>query len=267
MKDLFRIGVFTGIVILCTVLPFLPGRHDVLAVPLSSMAQVIGTAGLILVPVGSLWMAAERVQRLAGLRFASRLLAFVMLAAVWAAVTLVATVQGGFALGIVSLACGVSVARKAWSSSRLPVYLVVVPLLVALVQLTLVDRAVAFSRQRAIRNSAPLIAAIERHRVTHGRYPESLLSVNPDIWPGVIGIAKYHYEPSGDAYNLVFEQFTYRFGTREFVMYNPHDKHGMTSHALDLLEVSPDQLALDRTRGHYAVRDAASRHWKYFWFD
>jgi hypothetical protein len=267
MKESLRIGVLTTIVVLCTFLPFLPGRHDVLAVPLSSMAQVIGTAGLILVPVGALWICAEHVQRLAGLRFASRLLAFVMLAAVWAAVTLVATVQGGFALGIVSLAFAVSVARKAWFSSRVPVYLVVVPLLVALVQLTFVDRAVASSRLRAIRNSAPLIAAIERHRVTHGRYPESLLSVNPDIWPGVIGIAKYHYEPSGDAYNLFFEQFTNRIGTREFVMYNPQDKHVMTSHALDLLELTPDQLALDRTRGHNALHDGPSLHWKYFWFD
>ena len=267
MKDLLRIGAFTAIVILCTFLPFLPGRHDVLAVPLSSMAQAIGTAGLILVPVGALWMAAERVQRLARWRFALRLLAFVMLAAVWAAVILVATVQGGFTLGIVSLACGVFVARKAWSSSSVPTYLVVVPLVVALVQLTLVDRAVAFSRQRAIRNSAPLIAAIERHRVTNGRYPESLLSVNPDIWPDVIGIAKYHYEASGDAYNLFFEQFTYRLGTREFVMYNPQDKHVMTSHALDILELTPDQLALDRRRGHYALHDGPSPHWKYYWFD
>src|SRR5687768_4134987 len=117
MKDLLRIGAFTAIVILCTFLPFLPGRHDVLALPLSSMAQVIGTAGLVLVPIGALWMAAERVQRLARLRFAMRLLAFVMSALVWAVVTLVATVQGGFGLGIPSLAFGVSVVRKAWSSS------------------------------------------------------------------------------------------------------------------------------------------------------
>jgi hypothetical protein len=60
--------------------------------------------------------------------------------------------------------------------------------------------------------------------------------VNPDYWPGVTGISGYHYEPNGDAYNLLFEQFTYRLGTREFVMYNPRDEHVMTSHAMDLLE-------------------------------
>ena len=138
---------------------------------------------------------------------------------------------------------------------------------VALVHFTVVERAIAFSRSRAIRNSAPLITAIERYRVTNGQYPRSLLSVNPDFWSGVIGIPKYHYEPHGDAYNLFFEQFTYRLGTREFVMDNPRDEHVMTSHALDLLELTPEQLAVERTRLHYALHDAADRHRKYFWFD
>jgi hypothetical protein len=41
----------------------------------------------------------------------------------------------------------------------------------------------------------------------------------------------------------------------------------MTSHAMDLLELTPEQLALERTRGHYAVHDAPQPHWRYFWFD
>ena len=34
-----------------------------------------------------------------------------------------------------------------------------------------------------------------------------------------------------------------------------------------LLPLTPEELALDRTRGHYAVHDAPHPHWKYFWFD
>jgi hypothetical protein len=46
-------------IILCTLLPFLPGQYDSLAVPLSAMSQILGMVGLSLVPVGTLWVAFE----------------------------------------------------------------------------------------------------------------------------------------------------------------------------------------------------------------
>ena len=50
----------TALLMLCTVVPFLPGGYDGLAVPLSAMAQMVGTAGLAIVPFAALWLAAER---------------------------------------------------------------------------------------------------------------------------------------------------------------------------------------------------------------
>jgi hypothetical protein len=50
-------------------------------------------------------------------------------------------------------------------------------------------------------------------------------------------------------------------------MYNPRDEQAMTSHALDVLQLTPEQLALDQTRGHNAVQNARQPHWKYFSFD
>jgi hypothetical protein len=281
MIHLLGIAASMAFIIICTLLPFLPGRHDSLAVPLSLMAQVAGTAGLAVVPFGMLWIVAARWQRFAGKRHILALLALIATSLVWVCVCLAGAAQSGFALGIVTFAPWGYVARKAWPDltpargatpqksavNALPFYLVIVPVAVALLQLGLLGPAVAFSRDRAIRNSAPLIEAIEQYRMRHGRYPASLLSVNPDYWPGVIGIAGYHYEPNGDAYNLLFEQFTHQFGTREFVMYNPRDEHVMTSHAMDILELPPEQLELERTRGHYAVHNARQPHWKYFWFD
>ena len=64
---------------------------------------------------------------------------------------------------------------------------------------------------------------------------------------------------------MLFEPFTFRFGTREIVMFNPRDEHEMTSHDSDLLRRSPEQLQF--RRGYYAVHDAPQPHWKYFWFD
>jgi hypothetical protein len=57
------------------------------------------------------------------------------------------------------------------------------------------------------------------------------------------------------------------FGTREFVMYNPRDQQVMTSHKMDRLQLTPQALAVEQSRGHYAVHDAPHAHWKYFWFD
>ena len=141
------------------------------------------------------------------------------------------------------------------------------PAAVAIIRIALADPAAEFGRSRAIRNAAALIADIEQHRVANGRYPRSLVSVHSDYLPGVIGVRQYRYEPSGDAYNVLFEQLSLRIGIKEVVMYNPRGEQAISSHALDVLQLSPEQLALDRTRGHNAVHDAPQPNWKFFWFD
>jgi hypothetical protein len=48
-------------------------------------------------------------------------------------------------------------------------------------------------------------------------------------------------------------------------MCNKRGAHEMTSHAMDLLLLTPSELAV--RRGYYAVRDAGRPHWKRFLFD
>lgn len=196
------ITIATAGVTLCTLLPFLPGTYDPLALPLSMMARVAGFVGLLFAPIGVFWMAAGFWPRLAGMHHACAVAAMIVSVLVWAAVSLAA-----FALG----------------------------------------------------------ADIEQYRVTRGHYPPSLLSVHKDYSPEVIGIDKFHYEPSGDAYNLIFEQPASPLGTQEFVVYNPRGEQTATSHALDLLQFPPERL--ERARGYYAVHDVPHTRWKYFWFD
>lgn len=279
IKHIPGIVAAIALVILCTLLPFLPGSYDGLAVALSEMAHMFGTVGLILVPVGLLWIAAGRSKRLVQKRHLFPLLALIASTLVWAALWLAAIMHSGLVLGFAIVALWIWVLRKAWTNLRrtrttsperasaLPFYLVVVPVVVVLLQWALVERAIESSRNRAILNSAPLLAAIEEHRARNGRYPTSLLAEWPDYVPKVIGIREYRYEPHGEGYNLVFEQFNYRFGTREFVVYNPRDEHVMTAHASDILELTPAQLAVERTRGHHARHDLPQPHWKLFWFD
>src|SRR5687768_280345 len=52
------------------VLPYLPGRYDGLAQTVSMTAQLLGVVGLLLVPVGSLWLVYEA--RMATLRTRDR---------------------------------------------------------------------------------------------------------------------------------------------------------------------------------------------------
>ncbi len=128
--------------------------------------------------------------------------------------------------------------------------------------------ATEFSRNYAIARAVELINEIEEYRIANGHYPQSLLAEHQDYEPSVIGIKQYYYEPSGDAYNLFFEQPTFLLanpGTREFVMYNKIDEQTMIAHDSDILRWTPEQLA--QRRGWYAVHDAPSPHWKYFWLD
>ena len=276
IKHILGIVATIALVTLCTLLPFLPGSYDGLAVALSEMAHMFGTVGLLLAPIGLLWIAVDRSERLVQKRCWFPLLALIVSTLVGAALWLAAIVHSGFVLGFAIMAVWVCMVRKTWTISRrrsserasaVPFYLVAVPVVVALLQWTFVERAIESSRNRAIQKSALLIAAIENYRAKNGKYPTSLLAEWPDFGPHVIGIREYRYESHGEGYNLVFEQFNYRFGTREFVVYNPRDEHVMTAHASDILELTPEQLVVERTRGHHARHELPQPHWKIFWFD
>jgi hypothetical protein len=275
--------------------PFLPGRYDRLAVTLSLMAQLLGLAGLLLVPIGAAWLIHELVKRRAhrpgmpefdarsdkGIYFAMVALVVSFVVAVF--VALGAATQTGLSLGAFVLILWVCMARQ-WlrrlcrspsgtirGFNYTPLYLILVPSILSIVRLAFLERAVEFSRNRAIAGSAEFISAIEVYHDRYGRYPLSLASSLSDYDPPVIGVERYHYEPSGRAYNVFFEQFTFPIGMREYVMYNPLDEHSLMVHDQDLLEATQAQIDAERNYhvSHHAhnVRSPASPHWKVFWFD
>lgn len=277
-------GALIGLIVLCTLLPFLPGRHDSLAVPLSVLAQMVAVASLLLVPIGGTWLVSTHRDGGSAGSARSRdigrghaITATVVFSTVLVVVCLGAAISGELTLGLLGLVVSLSATWKVISrlraanwqttpaSTAAPYYLMVVPVGAVLLQLALVAPGIDFSRERAIRNSVPLIADIERYRVTRGEYPRSLLSVWKDYEPGIVGVSQYHYESSGDAYNLFFEQLTRQVGTREFVVYNPLDEQVMTSHDADILQLTPGELA--PRRGFYGVQPTSHPHWKLFWFD
>lgn len=268
LAGVVALGAVLGVVV---VYPFLPGQHDRLAVPLSTMAQVFGVVGLVLVPGGVLWLVrpAWTFALAAWSTFAATGVALVL--------ALFATLSVGNAFGVLTLGAWVlallrivpGVARLRREPARrihpAALYLVCLPTFVLATQLLLMDSLTRSSRERAMTNAAELIADIDRTRQDRGRYPVSLEAQHADYRVGIVGVDRYRYLPSGDSYNLSFEQPRFlldRFGTREWVVYNPRGDHRMYSHAAWLLESEGQG-----PQGWYAAGDTGRMHWRYFLFD
>jgi len=283
IAHLVRIILIVLLIALCIVYPFLPGEYDSLAMPLSTIAQGFGALGVLLVPVGALWLIAELRQRSRPTK--GRGFVFAVVTVIIA--TLIATVLVLVGLGTVgrslamfllvvwlySLYKLVPLLRAMRDSERdrvnpIPCYLVTIPLALLIFQIAAAAPLTAASRARAIASSAEMIANIEAYRQAQGRYPNSLLGVWKDYDPHVVGVERYYYRPERDAYNLYFEQPRFlldKIGTKEFVVYNPLDEHLMVSHPSFMLRLTPAQFA--SYGGWYEVHDLETDHWRYFWFD
>jgi len=271
------IGVITALIALCVAYPFLPGVYDGLAVALSSLAQVFGVVGLLLVPIGIPWfvyeLKSERKKRRYYFALASVIAGSVVaLAGFFAAFTSVGLAFGILTLILWSAVIFPKLRRLRNAENRnfhpAPLYLMCIPSAVLVLQVALAEPMTEFSRNRAIAQSERFIRDIEQYRAANGQYPMSVAAEWQDYKPGVVGIRQYHYEPSRDAFNLYFEQPTFllrQIATREIVMYNPLDEQSMVSHDSDILQWAPEDLLA--RQGWYAVHDVPHPHWKYFWFD
>jgi hypothetical protein len=277
VTQLVRVCLIVTAVIAATYLPFVAGGYDPLAGPLSAMAWGLGRAGLLLVPVGGLWLwssarRASDTRPPAWLRWITTgtfvLISLVMILLAFAS-------SGGlFAVGTAAIAGVLNIrlvrrlraAQPGLPQQRMAAsILMVAPAVVFAVQTMLVDPISTHARNRVIANGAPLIAEIERYRERHGAYPMSLFSIYGDYKPSILGVERYHYEPFGDAYNVIFEEPSLGFGTRRFVVYNPREKQRVTVHEQDRLLLDEAGLESDNA-GYTVVRPLPQPHWKAFLF-
>jgi hypothetical protein len=270
MMALVRIVLGIGLLVLAMVLPFLPGRHDPLAGPLSIAASVLAFLALPLVPIGFTWLVAGR-------SYLPAKVALIVAAFAGALAALLAAASGSIAAGVLFLAAVTISMARLWGrvraaqadrrplSRRIPIALAVVPVVAVTARLTIVPSAAVWSRDRAIANAQPLIADIEAFRARTGAYPVSLASLWPDYPVGMIGIERYRYEPNGASYNLYFQPAPTDPATEEVVMYNPRGEQDFSSHDSDLLRLPPDDIR--RQRGHFAAHDLPQPRWRRFLFD
>lgn len=273
MAHLFRASLVVTVLIALTFLPFFPGSYDPLSKPLSGMAWILMRVGLLLVPIGGLWILFCG-RSASGFRPPTWLVWMTLGICILIALALILV---AFAFGLLMAAGTGAVAglfiirltgylRKATPISRTAMaFVAMTPILTLLAQLTFIEPIASRARNRVIASSAPLIAQIESFRTRHGAYPVSIFALYGDVKPGVVGVQHYHYERAGDAFNLIFEEPAPSFGLRRFVVYNPHDKQRLTVHETDRLQLDDAGLDVDNA-GYTIVEPLSQPHWKLFTF-
>jgi hypothetical protein len=264
------IALAAALLVAGMLLPFLPGRYDPLAMPLSAAATAMAFGGLLLVPVGAVWLARGGGVAIARAALIAATLVVAFAAILTAAVGSIAAAALLAAFSLFVMAgwwrrTGEPGAANAAVSRVLPMALVAVPLVGVGARATLLGPVAAWSRDRAIANAAGILADIERYRQRTGAYPVALNSLGSDYPVGVIGIERYGYEPNGTSFNLYFEAPSTDFATEEIVMYNPRGEGDFSSHDSDLLSLSPDDVR--RQRGYFASHDLPQLGWRRFLFD
>jgi hypothetical protein len=261
------------LLILIIIYPFLPGGYDSLALPLSTIIQVVSVIGIVFVPMGILWV--MRPQSIYSIARAISITG--ILIAIIVSVLAISTVGFSFAFLTALIWIGIGLRIRKWLHSLkhqtpshvhpFALYLIVIPLLLVASQFLFARPLTEWGRNQAIMNSQEFIEDIEAYHAKHGTYPVSLIAQWKDYDPNVVGVEKYHYAPQGDSYNFFFEQPRFFFediGIHEWVVYNPKGEHRMYSHTAWMLQ-SPEEL--ERSQGWYSSHNTPHPNWKYFLFD
>ena len=112
-----------------------------------------------------------------------------------------------------------------------PLYIVLIPVVALLTSKFAVEKAAAFTREKAIVNTEPLIAAIEKYKTENGEYPENLESLKGKYIqeipkPTIMGMRAYQYEKRSSSFQLIFERF-WHWNATEVVVYNTSGRQGI----------------------------------------
>jgi hypothetical protein len=280
MKLLATPAALIALTLAATALPFLPGRYDSLAIPLSGIAFTLGISSLLLIPVGLAWLIYEwrptavAIHR-ARAGFIIATLVIGSLAVFLAA--LLAVELSSLSLAVVLLTAWLLALWRyaprlmTWSRRppgrdlATPLALILLPIIIAGAQLALATPLKSFAQNRTMTELAPLIADIEQHRTTNGNYPRSLFSTTCDYRPHVIGVRGYQYEPTAGSYNLAIEVPTFSLTAQEFLVYNPTDTHALPSHDAFALQLSEAEQA--NYRGYFSKKPPTQPHWAVLLYD
>jgi len=234
------------------------------------VAQLTGFVGLLLVPVGVLWLIQEIKKNATNNKplnnwsngyyyaitatcvctFIGLILLLGLLVGVGPSAAVIGLIVIAITLYRIVLAIKNLKAKIDKQFNATPLYLLSIPVIAFIVYLFLLGPVSNYSRNYAIRHAEKLIYAIENYYTQRGDYPESidnLYYLYQIPKPSVMGVDKFKYERNGNAYNLSFIQWQHVGATEEIVMYNKKDEHNV--------------------KGHFVSYTVGTPHWKYYWLD
>lgn len=265
---LLLLTVFVIVLVACA--PFLPGPYIHATRRLSSFSQHLGFFGLLIVPIGTLWLLIElRNSSLQGRHlngwtsgFYFSLLIFVpwLLLQTWSILLVVNDlgVIHGVAPTIITIVLLWFVIpqlrrlrhKSAYQFNPAPLYLILIPITALVTNQLALERIAEMTRGSAIAKTQPLIAAIEEYKTQYGEYPDLLNDVEGTFIPKIpqtnfLGMSGYRYEKRDEGYQLSFEQ----------------------SHDFYVTEVAVYDKTTHKTPGAHQRFETGVKDWQYFWAD
>ncbi|SDF74401.1 hypothetical protein SAMN04487996_11279 [Dyadobacter soli] len=279
-SDWMWIGVIHLLLLAMIVSPFLPGPSNRLVVGLSALGQSATFLGLVLAPVGALWLLLDFRSGSPSTGKHRRVLASIAAVVVMVPALLsvvYAFLLMGMAAGIAASAllalCGFYVwhnVRKLGVQSRpfgfVPVCLLTVPGLSLFAHMCVIGPVSAYSRGLAMDRSEELIGLVEQFKTEKKRYPLSLQELENSLsvkLPGspVMGISELKYHADDQGFNVSFSQWQHMAVDEEIVLFSKANLTTQKALGFDY------KLDKHRVKGAYASFDADRAHWRYYWCD
>lgn len=260
------------VLILGIIYPFMSGDFDSIAMPLSTIIQGFGILGIILSLLGLIWLVFPGKYKIFAsisiYTFGFLLIVFAFFAYLTSGKLLSIGILLILGLPLLKFRLGIMKSLKRETIAFVPIYLIVLPLTILVIQFLIAAPVTDWSRNRTIFNATEYIRDVENFKTKNGYYPKTLQAMYKDYYPNTVSVEKFHYLPFGDSYNISFEQPRFFFdiiGTKEWVVYNPKDEHRVYSHTSWFLLLSPEES--QRSQGWYSSVDNKNKHWKSFLFD
>ena len=236
------------LVAVASVAPFLPGSSNNFAHIISQFAQAIGNIGLPFVPFGLVWLIIEmrnkkgqQLNRWTNGYYPSWLALIPVF--LFLALKILTTIVDGQTFGIGPFTFIISVAaffvyriqklkkKTDYKFNPAPLYIILIPVIALLTSKFAVETVAVLTREKAIVNAEPLIAAIEKYKTENGKYPENLESLKGKYIQeipkqNVMGMRAYQYENRNSSFQLSFERL-WHWNATEVVVYNTLGQEGI----------------------------------------
>lgn len=275
------------LVIVVILSPFLPGPPNQLVHGLSILGQSAGFFGLLLIPIGVIWLILENgmlkktqdINVIVRTRYCIGLVSTIVMALI--CLILASLCAQNPVAGIAAVIPAGFIVYKSFTGLRkitsqsiphflsMPFYLLTIPVIAFITRIYLIEPVSRMSREYAMERSEILINSIEEYKNSEGRYPESLADLGGSDFdkatnPFVMGIQTFRYNHINNRYSLSFSQWLHLGSTEEIVLY---DKDNLRSSLSGQYAMYDYKFDLCRIKGAYEKQELGVENWQSYLID